>query len=226
MITTIGKAFEHKDGMAIKTTRPPAENLSDTVTVIWQDKRTISPEQRRKAFALIGEIMAWDGLRGKNEQDRLHAQLKGKFLIRCMDDLTAEAIRTFSLHDCSMDTARLYITFLIDMIIDQGIPTKESLISLADDIEAYVYKCSISQKCCVCGKKAGVHHVDKVGMGRDRDFINHIGMLHLPLCWGVNSHHQEVEHIGNAAFLEKYHLPAIPIDERIARIYKLRRQAK
>lgn len=51
MIATIGKVIEQPGSLTIQTARLDAENLSDTVTVLWQDCRTISPEQRRKAWA-------------------------------------------------------------------------------------------------------------------------------------------------------------------------------
>ena len=222
MIATVGKAYDYKGGMAIKTNRPPADNLSDEVTVLWQDSRQISPEQRRKAWAIIGEIAAFAGYIGQGDKEQLNADMKRKFLIERVDDLTAEAIRKFSLSDVDMTTARMYITFLIDFCIEHGVPTNQPLWELADDVEAYVYHCSVNKMCAVCRKHAGIHHVDTVGMGRNRNDIDHIGMMHIPLCWGVGGHHQEVEQIGNRAFFEKYHLVPIPIDERIAKIHKLK----
>lgn len=226
MISTIGKAYDYKGGVAVKTTRPPAEHLSDEVTILWQDERQISPEQRRKAWALIGEIAAFGGYVGAGDKEQLNADMKRKFLIERVDDLTAEAIRRFSLSDVDMTTARLYITFLVDFCIEHGVPSNQPLWELADDIEAYVYQCSVNGVCAVCRRHAGVHHVDTVGMGRDRDEICHIGMLHLPLCWGVGGHHQELHQIGDKAFLDKYHLIPIPIDERIAKIHKLKGEGK
>ena len=226
MMTTTGRAYDYKGGVAVKTTRPPAANLSDDVTIVWQDARTISPEQRRKAWALIGEIAAFAGYVGAGDREQLNADMKRQFLIKHVDELTAEAIKRFSLSDIDMTTARLYITFLVDFCIEHGVPTKLPLWEMADDIEQYVYKCSVLKLCAVCRKHAGIHHVDTVGMGRNRDTIDHIGMMHLPLCWGVGGHHQEVEQIGNRAFLEKYHLTPIPIDERIAKIHKLKTGGK
>ena len=226
MMTTTGRAYDYKGGVAVKTTRPPAANLSDDVTIVWQDARTISPEQRRKAWALIGEIAAFAGYVGAGDREQLNADMKRQFLIKHVDELTAEAIKRFSLSDIDMTTARLYITFLVDFCIEHGVPTKLPLWEMADDIEQYVYKCSVLKLCAVCRKHAGIHHVDTVGMGRNRDTIDHIGMMHLPLCWGVGGHHQEVEQIGNRAFLEKYHLVPIPIDERIAKIHKLKTGGK
>ena len=227
MLATTGKAYDHRGGVVIQTTRPPAENLSDQVTVIWQDARTISPEQRRKAWALIGEIAAWAGYMTAADKDAINANMKINFLVQRAEQLTTAAIEKigssrFSLSDVDMTTARLYITFLIDFCIENGVPTKEPLWELADDIEAYVYHCAVNQVCAVCRRHAGLHHVDAVGMGRDRQEIVHVGMRALPLCWGVEGHHQEAHQIGNARFLEKYHLTPIVIDEKIAKIYKLK----
>ncbi len=72
----------------------------------------------------------------------------------------------------------------------------------------------IHKKCAVCGRKAELHHVDRVGMGRDRREICHIGMQALPLC---REHHQEAHQHGDKALLEKYHLATVAIDERIAK---------
>ena len=222
MLATVGKAYDHKGGVAIKTVRPPAENLSDEVTILWQDKRTISPEQRRKAWALIGEISAAYGYLSPGDKSEVNQNLKAEFLRARIDKLQADAIRAFSLSDVDMTTARLYIDYLTEFCVVNGIQTHEPLWELADDIEAYVYHCSVNKVCAVCRKHAGIHHVDTVGMGRNRDIINHLGMMHLPLCWGVGGHHQEVEQIGNERFLQKYHLVPIPIDERIAKVHKLK----
>ena len=222
MISTSGRAYDYKGGVAVHTTRPPDDHLSDQVTVLWHDARQISPEQRRKAWALIGEIAAFGGYLSAGDRVQLNQDMKRKFLIERVDDLTAEAIRRFSLSDVDMTTARMYITFLVDFCIEHGVPTNVPLWEMSDDVAAYVYQCSVNQVCAVCRRHAGVHHVDAVGMGRDREEICHIGMLHLPLCWGVGGHHQELHQIGGKAFLEKYHLEPIPIDERIARIYKLK----
>ena len=43
MIATIGKVIEQPGSLTIQTARPDAENLSDTVTVLWQDCRTVAP---------------------------------------------------------------------------------------------------------------------------------------------------------------------------------------
>lgn len=223
MIATNGTAYEYKGGMAIKTTRPPAENLSDQVVVLWQDSRGISPEQRRKAWALIGEISAAYGYLSAGDREQLNADMKRQFLIQRMDELTAEAIKRFSLSDCDQTTARLYITYLIDFVIEHDIPTKEMTAELCEDIEAYVYQCMMHKRCCVCRKPADLHHVDRVGMGRNRDDIVHVGMEAITLC---RDHHREAHDHGDARLLERYHLEPITITDEIAKKLNLRRQAK
>ncbi len=223
MIATQGTAYEYKGGMAIKTTRPPAEHLSDQVVVLWQDSRGISPEQRRKAWALIGEISAAYGYLSAGDREQLNADLKRQFLIQRMDELTAEAIKRFSLSDCDQTTARLYITYLIDFVIEHDIPTKEMTAELCEDIEAYVHQCMMHKRCCICRKPADLHHVDRVGMGRNRDDIIHVGMEAITLC---RHHHREAHDHGDAKLLERYHLVPIKITDEIAKKLDLRRQAK
>lgn len=223
MIATQGQAYEYKGGMAIKTTRPPADNLSDQVVVLWQDSRSITPEQRRKAWALIGEISAAYGYLSAGDREQLNADLKRQFLIQRMDELTAEAIKRFSLSDCDQTTARLYITYLIDFVIAHDIPTKEMTAELCEDVEAYVYQCMMHRRCCICRKPADLHHIDRVGMGRNRNDIVHVGMEAITLC---REHHTEAHQHGDAALLDKYHLVPITITDEIAKKLNLRRKAK
>lgn len=223
MITTSGKAYDHKGGIAVKTSRPPVDNLSDDVMVLWHDKREISPDQRRKTWALIGEISAAYGYLSAEDKKQLNGDMKRKFLLDRMDELTADAIKRFSLADVDMTTARLYIDFLVDFVVEHEIPTKEPLAELAEDIEAYVYACTINSVCAVCRRKGEIHHIDRVGMGRNRDDICHIGMEALPLC---REHHMEAHQCGDARLLDKYHLSPITIDEKIAKIHKLGKKGK
>lgn len=219
MLATIGQAYDYKGGIVIKTSRPPADNLSDSVTVLWQDSRQISPDQRRKAWALVGEIAAWAGYMTAADKDMLNQNMKIKFLCERADELTAEAIKRFSLSDVDMTTARMYITFLVDFCIENGVPTKEPLWELADDIEAYIYHCSINKLCCVCRREADGHHCERVGMGRDRKAIIHEGMQVMPLC---RHHHMECHTMSQEEFNAKYHLVSIAATKDICKKWGLK----
>lgn len=213
MITTTGRAHEYPGGVMIATTRPDVPNLGDEVEVIWRDARRISPEQRRKAYALMGEIAAWSG----DTPENVKAALKMDFRLKALEAMEK---RLFSLSDCDMTTARLFVTYLIDFMLENDVPSSRPLAEYADDVERYVYACLIHKKCAVCGRKAELHHVDRVGMGRDRREICHIGMQALPLC---REHHQEAHQHGDASLLEKYHLATVAIDERIAKANSLKK---
>ena len=214
-IFTPGRAWDTSKGVVGQTTRPDLTNLSDDVTVLWHDSRHISDEQRRKAWALMTEIAMYQG----QTKEDTYAEQKTAFTVKHLEILQGELFR---LSTATVTMARAFITMLVEIIIEYGIPTKEPLYGLCDDIPRYVYACAMNKKCCVCGKKAELHHVQKVGMGRNRNEVNHLGMLFLPLCGGIEGHHEEDHRIGETAFQAKYHIEPIPIDERIAKKYHLK----
>lgn len=211
-IMTTGRAMESPQGVVVYTTRPPVDNLSNEVLVYWQDSRARTLEQIRKAWALMGEIAEYQG-QGK---DDVYREQSTAFSLKHLEILQGEL---FHLSTATVSTARAFINLLIEIILEYGIPTKEPLYGLCDDIERYVYACLINKKCAVCGKKSELHHVDAVGMGRNRREIDHIGMRAYPLC---REHHEEIHLIGEKAFDEKYHLVPIAIDQKIAKKYSLK----
>ena len=128
--------------------------------------------------------------------------------------------RLFSLSNAPMSLVANFQKYLIEFILEWNVPTSIPLYEYAEDINHYVYMCVINKKCAVCGKRAELHHIDTVGMGRNRDEICHIGMEAMSLC---RDHHCEAERIGRQSFFDKYHFDrGIKIDETIAKIYKLR----
>lgn len=186
----------------------------DEVTVDIPDGRRISPEQRRKAYALMGEIADWAGMTPED----IKLTQKHDFVQKHLEGLHREL---FSLSDCDMTTARLFVTYLIDFVLEFDVPLKVPLVTLCDDIHKAVYSCLMHKKCIICGKPCDLHHVDRVGMGRDRHDICHIGMECLPLC---REHHQEAHQHGDKVLMDKYHLETVQIDEKIARLYRLGRR--
>ena len=199
----------------VKVQLPDVEHVThreyENVLVEFVDNRRLTDEQRKKAWACIGEIAAWQG----DLPAATHWLMKIEFKV---EHLQSVAEKMFSLGNCDMTTAREYISFLIDFMIRWGVPSKRPLYELCDDIKRYVYTCALHKRCAVCGKKGELHHHDRVGMGRDRTEINHLGLRCIPLC---RTHHREVDQIGDPAFYGKYHLETVVIDKKIARVYKL-----
>ncbi len=177
------------------------------------DSRPISDKQRKACYALLGEIAEYSGI-SKGQAKEL---MKIKFLA---DELQETADKIFSLSNAPMSLVCAFQRFLVRFILDWDIPCNFPLLNFVDDVSDYIYSCLINKKCCVCGLKADLHHVDHVGMGRDRSEIIHEGMKVLPLC---REHHTEAHTIGQQSFNDKWHLTdGIPVDKTIGRLYKLK----
>ena len=187
------------------------------VKVQMIDSRPLSDKQRKSCYALIGEIADYVG----EGRDRTKEWMKLKFLV---EDLSITGGELFSLSDAPMSLVCAFQRFLVRFILEWEIPTRFSLLSYVDDVQAYVYACLITKKCAVCGLPADLHHVDHVGIGRDRTEICHLGMHALPLC---RNHHREAHEAGEQTFEERYHLPhGIELDKTLCRIYKLKGDKK
>lgn len=207
MIATAGRAHFVPGGVMIATTRPDVPNLGDEVEVIWHDMRRISPEQRRKAYALMGEIAAWSG----DSPENVKAALKVDFRAKTMEGMQKQL---FSLSDCDMSTARDFISFVIDFMIEYDVPSSRPLTEYAEDIEAYVYACLMHRKCAICGKKSDVHHWKRIGMGANKREAIHLGMPLEPLC---RLHHQECHRMNQSDFDSKYHITPVTATEQICK---------
>lgn len=179
------------------------------------DSRPLSDKQRRACYALLREIADYTGM----GRDQTKEYMKIKFLA---DDLQETADSIFSLSNAPMSLVCAFQRFLVRFILEWDIPCSFPLLNFVDDVADYVYGCLIHKKCCICGRKADLHHVDRVGMGRNRNEIIHEGMEVMPVC---REHHQEIDAIGQDSFNEKYHIPGgIIADKTICRIYRLKRK--
>lgn len=180
--------------------------------IVLKDSRTISHEQRKKAYALLNEISDYMG--------ELPEYVKKLFKLKFIhDQMKGLADEIFSLSDCDVTTAKEFITYLVEFIIAHDIPTKVPLVELCEDVKQYVYACALNKKCAVCGKKAELHHIDKIGMGNDRTEVSHLGRKALPLC---REHHGEMHDFPVEEFLEKYHLQPIKIDDKLCKKWRLK----
>ena len=103
-------------------------------TVFLHDGRKHSRDQHGKVFALIGEIAMWAGYK-TSETSEVNADMKRDFLLKRFDELSAAAIKSFSMSDGDVTTVSLYITHLIDFILEHNIPTKRPLTEMCEDIK-------------------------------------------------------------------------------------------
>lgn len=179
------------------------------------DSRPLSDKQRRSCYAMIREIADWMGESKAEAKELLKVEFWTAELWQTADSL-------FSLSNAPMSVVAAFQRWLARFIVSHDIPTKKSLLSYVDDISDYVYSCLISRKCAICGRKTELHHVDRVGMGRDRTEIVHEGMEVLPLC---REHHTQAHSMPDAEFYALYHLDGgIKLDKTLCKIYGLNRR--
>ena len=210
------------------------------VSLIGIREPLITPEQRRKIFALVHDITGY--ISGVTDRNEIRFTLSAMQVLYLMDATDEESVR-FALTDnycrlqgvdlfslstknencASRELASDFIDWLVNLCVENAIPCMDTLLNRCEDVERYVYACVANRRCAICGKKADIHEVDTVGMGRNRSKIGHVGQLVEPLCRG---HHQEAGEIGQKSFDELYHLSPIRLDEHLCEVLGWRKKSR
>lgn len=164
------------------------------------DGRHISALQRKKIYATIRDISDWTGYVPEEQKEWL------KFL---HTEQTGEPY--FSLSNCSMDTAREFINTILEYTLKEGVPLSEAGVYRTDDIGRYLYFCLKHKKCAICGLPGEIHHVDTIGMGRDRKQVDDSDYRKICLC---RKHHTIAHTRGMDALEKMYHVYGIKFNER------------
>ena len=179
-----------------------ANNQQPTVEVIIDDHRSISPEQRRKIYAIIGDIANYTGY---SMPDEMPAVMKWRYL-------TETGKKMFSLSDCSITQASEYLTWLIDFCFDNDIGFKTITWDLLPNDYAMIVRCCKHRKCIICGRHADIDHTfGLVGIGRNRQWVDNSDSYFLPLC---RVHHTERHQLGVYIFLNKYHIKPVKLNKQ------------
>lgn len=153
----------------------------------------ITPDQRKKIYALFRDIASHTGDTADNTKENLKAAF-------CSN----REIEGFSLSNCSAELAGDFIEWLIYFCFENGVPLAENPREYLDDIERSLAVFIEHRLCIICGQPADIHHVDTIGMGRDRRKVDDSDYQKWPLC---RKHHTEAHTIGVETFAAKYHLP-------------------
>lgn len=190
----------------------PCESLTDEVNKFSEDKvlkgelriddgRTVTAEQRRKAYATIRDIAVYTGYVPEKAKERL----KYEYMLKTDNEY-------FSLSDCSVSTAREFISFLLDFALEWGIPLTDNLVNRTDDIGKALYSALKNKRCACCGTDGEIHHVDVIGMGNSRKKLDDRNHRKICLC---RKHHTEAHNIGFKAFSKLYCVYGIKYREDI-----------
>lgn len=195
-----------------KLSKVEAEQLNryrnGTVELNLYDPRKITPDQRRKIYALIGEITRWSaGDTDTFTKNYYKDILKERFCLEEQRDF-------FSLSSCSQVLAGEFIDWLIRFCFMWDVPFSTDTLDSIENSYGFLVNCLTNRKCCICGKHADICHIQTVGIGRNRNKISHIGMYVYPAC---RKHHQEQHNIGIKSFMFKYHIKGIKLNEELVK---------
>lgn len=161
-----------------------------------EDGRSISPLQRRKIYAMLRDISNHTG----------YPVEAAKQVMKVEHMLRVEDCRMFSLSNCSMTTAREFINTLLEYALKEGIIMAESGLQRTDDIDYYLIQCIRYRRCCICGQKSDIHHVDTIGMGFNRLQVDDSEKEVAALC---RNHHTIAHQRGWKQMMRQYHIYGI-----------------
>jgi hypothetical protein len=179
------------------------DHNAKTVEVRIDDGRSITSDQRRKIYATLRDVAFWSG----DVLDSVKDFFKWSF---CGDNEHED----FSLSDVSRETASDFLTYLVDFCIQNGVPCSDPLWDRCEDVERYMYACVMTRTCCITGKKnAQIHHVDRIGMGGNRNTMLQVGMRVVPLSPDL---HTMIHYSGGEdEFYKKHHITPIALTEKM-----------
>lgn len=199
--------FELDEGVDIGELSRFSDGLQPSAEIKFDDNRIITAEQRKKIYALFGDIAIKSG--------HNPIEIKDWMKFYYMAEYDADY---FSLANCSKSLATSFISYLIEFCFEWGIPFKDKGITLTDDASRFFWLCIKYRKCAICGLHADIHHVDTVGMGNDRRKVDHGERRLIALC---RNHHQEVERIGQATFDRLHQVQGIKLNDRDLVAFKI-----
>lgn len=199
-----GKAYWEQGGWWIAPDETP--NLSHIETMYGKvsgvpveyeipDRRKARPKQRRLFFALLSDIHRWSGEPAEWLKEYFYLQ----YTIKTAGKEISLANDTVS----TVSDATELINLVIDFIFDYQVPINDGYPLLPRDEAYFQFKCIQHRRCLICGRAADINHIDEVGMGRNRNKLDHTQARLSALC---RVHHTEWYQIGNQAFCKKYRL--------------------
>lgn len=182
------------------------ELLIDDRLYVYLDilnKLKITDAQRKYFWALMGSYEDYTGYPKRTSGDKL--------LIEFMLNNGLEEIPSTSRNGMSKALARELLQFVLEHMIEEGIPFYERQFYLAEDESKLFYALTMKRICWVCGEEHGdLHHAyGRVGAGRNRNKIDHTKSRFEMLC---RKHHNQAHQMGQREFDEYYKLIPIKLD--------------
>ena len=197
-----------------------ASGQQQVVSLIASDENGVSSQQRKFAFALLHDIW-WSQVGGYWIETPETVKQHFYAMYEYYNSLDFGEFSLSAAKGTKTDTNQ-FINMLLDYaaIHDISLSVKPLNELEPQEIARLEYRCLMEKMCVVCGKKpSDLHHLEgsRVGIGNNRDKINHIGRKAVQLC---RIHHQ-MFHSDEDKFMRQFHLNGIKINEEIARKHNL-----
>lgn len=156
-----------------------------------QKAERITDKQRGYIYAIIKQYGEHFGYTNEDDPKR---QLKSLFN-------EEHEVGDFSFADCSKELAKDFLEWLIGFGSREGFlrerPSGEEV-----EYTKYAEMSVVNKKCILCGQAGDIHHVQAIGMGRNRNTYDDSAHETVCLC---REHHNEAHTIGWDTFKRKYH---------------------
>ena len=197
--------FEVDSDINIPEIRRKEPNGQILANIDFVDKDMITVDQRRKTFALIGDIAEYTGY----SVDEMYEKMKFYYMAYSGCDVFSLATNAVTKKFASQ-----FIEFIIEWCFQMEIPFKYREYHLAADISRTLFIYLKYGYCFCCGKpNSDIAHVETVGMGNNRHSIDHRKHHFMRLC---RTCHTKQHAMGINSFMKLYHLAPIAIDDETA----------
>lgn len=185
------KIFRYEE---IKNAELMALSETHDLFVVAKDKRDKTRQQIRFMYVLLKEFA--NEFYGDDRREVLE-DLKNSLY----EDFAKQTNRDFyRTKTATVTEMRLFLDWLIKlMATEYGITIALELVDKGF-LSSWIYANTCARRCCVCGSaNADVHHVDRVGMGKNRKNTDHTKKRVISLCRVCHG----IEHQTGTLLLEK-----------------------
>ena len=158
------------------------------------DDRAMTMDQNNMIHGLFRDIALYTGFPAEYAKELMKLAFSG---YKGIDDFS---MKKFGI---SQVFAGEFIEYILEFCFQNQIPFKYERFHLGSDITRVLFLYIKYKQCFICGehKTAQFAHYEAVGMGRNRNKIDHSKHRFMCLC---AVHHQEQHTIGLKEFLKKY----------------------
>lgn len=176
-----------------------ANGKQPTIELAIDDGRQISPDQRKKIFAMLRDMAIYTGYDVRDMEQWMKYYYYAQ-----------SGAESFSMSNCSVDTANQFLTFILDFCFENDIPFKTKTWDMIPSDYHLAVMCLRHRKCIICGQPhSDIDHYTPVGRG-SRKLVDHRKLYFECLC---RKHHTERHQLGAKSFIEKYHIKPVRLSE-------------